>query len=998
MSRYRKTSISQSSQQIKYTPYNQEHTEKASYVTELEQLFDYISEIIKSYELALPWNVFIHMDNVGLSSTLIQLLNMLVDAKTFIFRKGIINMLCPEGESLKCISFLQYFKGIEDIKCKITIIKGKLDSSLIDSMYITLKEKQFNGIVYSVLIRNYPIVRDIDILSDTINIPAMLTREGIFPRTSIDNKNIPLYKISFTSESIYSSTPLIYNQHMISDIVQHLHKYKLKEFVILDGTAHTGSDVINTVINGLKYFKKSVIVIAVEIDKINYDALVHNIQLFNINNYVYPVLGDTLTVLENSGDLPRIPNIIYLDPPWGGITYKDKKIIDLSLGGLNVFRILLNLAENIEQYKILSLIVLKAPRNINQTMLKEMFGDSYIIRSYNVIEGSNIIYIYIDVYAYRIANKKMLSIDTSFRLDIKDDEYLDETMSIHEYLSRMGTDLSEPMSPSFPMLRYSDGRIEHYDSYYIYQPFYSLYNSWVHLTFTPEIFPVLNIGILPTQAINTKRFYLFPRDNKETTYLQAVKMLYRFMWLNRYQGDILYMSGNVLSKEVTSHGVSVIILDINITNNYLEEFLNALLIAKMGVVDHFYDLFTPYISFKTTIYKLYYMTAYNPKNNVNYEIGIASIFPLPIVTLSFNNISLDIPSDKSVLSYLRNLPVKIDLLSPKRIGKFLKGYALKKPIIIETNIIETELLRKKLYEDIVVKIYNLKLTTEKDGKLKQKEVNNIVLRYLFNKIITRRDDDDPIFITDYSILADKQLIADLEYHKIINYDYKQLPVILNAEFIKAKQILTSSDINIDQPVTYEDTTNKYIYKNIKYEDISNLMRNYKNYTTQAIALNIRYNYIKLSTQGLANNYEAMGYKPSDNILEAFASSFNHYFNRYHSAFPDLEKYFGSLGSFFKREIFNEDIVMVNPPFDLTVMITTINKILLYLRGSKDKKQLFILTFPEWSDVKEFNDLKTSIYTKEWKMIPKHKTNFINHMDKGKIIHPCNILEFVLKVN
>jgi len=312
------------------------------------------------------------------------------------------------------------------------------------------------------------------------------------------------------------------------------------------------------------------------------------------------------------------------------------------------------------------------------------------------------------------------------------------------------------------------------------------------------------------------------------------------------------------------------------------------------------------------------------------------------------------------------------------------------------GIIETELARQCEYEKIRTQVLTLKLQDINGRLLGFKENSNLMLRFLFNKIITSSPEDDPVFPTNRSILAEQQVEQDFKYHKITNCEPSTLSTLIDEGFTRTKKMLDTSIIPEDQTIHYDEKNNSLLYKGKTYSDIAGLAKRFPLYYAQAIALNIRYTYLRLLTHGLANNYSKMGYKSNDPIVEGFASSFNHYFDIYYSAFPDLEICFGSRGSFFNCEQFAEDMIMVNPPFDLSICIEAIRKIItcLDIASTQGKKQSFILTLPAWIDVVEFTSLETNKYIAKYEIIPKNKTNFIDHM-QGLEIQPCSIIQITL---
>lgn len=298
--------------------------------------------------------------------------------------------------------------------------------------------------------------------------------------------------------------------------------------------------------------------------------------------------------------------------------------------------------------------------------------------------------------------------------------------------------------------------------------------------------------------------------------------------------------------------------------------------------------------------------------------------------------------------------------------------------LLSISLVETELLRKKLYENIIEWI----MFRIRDSKLKYKDVCNLLLRYILNKNITKSNNDDPVFITTKSSNANSQISKDFIYFKI-STNPTNFIIELEEKILSAQTILSSTQIKKDYPISL--TNNKILYNNKYYTDISDLAKKYPDNISYALALNIRYNYLKLSTHGLAMNYEQID--PKDGC-EAFASSFNNYFDCYYSAFPDLETPFGSLGSFFDVKEFPKNKIYVNPPFDESIMSQTMNKIKTFNKSNIS----FDCVFPDWKDydeLTEFKKLGNSIY------YTKGELPFIDYMNNNKIIYPCNIVKILI---
>ncbi len=258
--------------------------------------------------------------------------------------------------------------------------------------------------------------------------------------------------------------------------------------------------------------------------------------------------------------------------------------------------------------------------------------------------------------------------------------------------------------------------------------------------------------------------------------------------------------------------------------------------------------------------------------------------------------------------------------------------------------------------------------------------------------MSRQASDDPVFVTTPSELAENQLRKDFKYSKIA----------LNADaFIQelenrlhwASGMVKTTKLNPDLK-PYRDYGHQIHYGKLRFPDINNLAKTYPGKINYLVALNIRYTYLHLSTHGLANLYgEKWGRQAG---TEAFASVFNHYFDIYASAFPDLEAPFGSIGSFFEVKKWTTPRVFVNPPFDESLMHEVGVKVINDLEGDLEPRE-FILTLPNWKDMPILKELKSSPWLVHFKEYKKGELPFIDYMagKSGKIIYPADIIEIHL---
>jgi len=364
-------------------------------------------------------------------------------------------------------------------------------------------------------------------------------------------------------------------------------------------------------------------------------------------------------------------------------------------------------------------------------------------------------------------------------------------------------------------------------------------------------------------------------------------------------------------------------------------------------------------------------------------------------------------------------------------------------------MIEIELLRKRLYNNLI------HCLSKKLPKLHTKDIYNLLLRYIFNKKVNATKDDDPVFIITECKAAGEQLMRDLEYFKLNSKSSNTaegIVTFIESKIKDAAKVIKNSKVQPDGRVALKDGYLEYncdvelkesddIYR---LKDISNLGALYPDHLSNALALNLRYNYIRLGTHGLARLFDKMErlnegetnkgeggtnegenkstkdeggtkskfYLPSDDVTEGFGSAFNHYFNSFCSAFPDLESVYGSRGSFFDQTEFYTSIIYVNPVFDQSIIILSIEKVFGYLEQLKQTKlddaaadsgtsetmsRTFVFTLPDWTDFPELDLLVNSKWTTKVNRYKKGELPFVDHMNNKKVIYPCAILEVILKV-
>ena len=167
--------------------------------------------------------------------------------------------------------------------------------------------------------------------------------ETIFcPEKYFDTEEcLDMKQLCLTKESIYSmSKPFVSNQ-IAELIIKQLQRRNInpKHCVLTDSTANVGGDTLTL----SKYFKK---INSVEVDKNNYTALCRNIKAFGRKN-IHTIRDSYENVYDK-----LTQDIVYADPPWGGLYYNKVNQQMLYLGSMSMVDIFVKCNAKMFVYKL----------------------------------------------------------------------------------------------------------------------------------------------------------------------------------------------------------------------------------------------------------------------------------------------------------------------------------------------------------------------------------------------------------------------------------------------------------------------------------------------------------------------------------------------------------------------------------------------------------------------------------------------------------------------
>lgn len=158
--------------------------------------------------------------------------------------------------------------------------------------------------------------------------------------------------------------------------------------------------------------------------------------------------------------------------------------------------------------------------------------------------------------------------------------------------------------------------------------------------------------------------------------------------------------------------------------------------------------------------------------------------------------------------------------------------------------------------------------------------------------------------------------------------------------------------------------NKFVISKNHYSRLKRMFRGPKEDVDLWICiLLLRYRYYTFLKEGISLSvdiiYDYIKKNGHDDIsLEAFAGSLNSNLSSYCSLFYDIEKYFGSKGSFLLlNPNCDYEIIVSNPPYVEEIMTFASVNLIKYFDKCSDTNVFVVVTIPDWRSVSEFESDK-----------------------------------------
>lgn len=176
-------------------------------------------------------------------------------------------------------------------------------------------------------------------------------------------------------------------------ICYHLLEHNLnpQKCSIADYTSGVGGNVLSFG----KFFK---LVYAIELDELRGEYLKNNIGVYGYKNI--NVINGCAIEFNSSKLIEFNPNIVFIDPPWGGTGYKNSENLTLSLGSVNLEELVIDIIEKFathynqivncnhkEKYNNYNnkFIVLKLPKNYDIVYFYKYIKERNNYDNYNIV-------------------------------------------------------------------------------------------------------------------------------------------------------------------------------------------------------------------------------------------------------------------------------------------------------------------------------------------------------------------------------------------------------------------------------------------------------------------------------------------------------------------------------------------------------------------------------------------------------------------------------------
>jgi 16S rRNA G966 N2-methylase RsmD len=258
------------------------------------------------------------------------------------------------------LSILEKWKQYDRVSVLLDRLNKNKQNQLVDKILETNVEASINWChTHGVMVNN---------TYDEIG-TRLITRGEYMERLFPKERGVDMRKLQISEEGKFSVTKPREAETITRLIAKNLHK-PMHNTVITDATANVGGNTINFA----KHFQ---FVNAIEVSPFQCSILKNNLGVYKRRN----VKIECKNYLDIAEQLEQ--DVIYIDPPWGGKSYKALRRVNLYLSSEPISTVLNRLRNSA------SLFVVKGPANLDlQTLVSQSNMRSFIvykIRNYLIV-------------------------------------------------------------------------------------------------------------------------------------------------------------------------------------------------------------------------------------------------------------------------------------------------------------------------------------------------------------------------------------------------------------------------------------------------------------------------------------------------------------------------------------------------------------------------------------------------------------------------------------
>jgi predicted RNA methylase len=163
------------------------------------------------------------------------------------------------------------------------------------------------------------------------------------------------HQLQIDKESVYSITSPK-QMRPILNLAREITDSDLSGLTITDATANVGGSTL-----GFLPFVKAIN--SVEMNPQKFEMLQNNVNIYPGSEKVRFILSDFTSIMSSLKQ-----DLVFVDPPWGGMSYKNAKNINLKLGEMDMGQIAVKLFDNAAPVYI----IYKLPKNYDMRVFDKM--------------------------------------------------------------------------------------------------------------------------------------------------------------------------------------------------------------------------------------------------------------------------------------------------------------------------------------------------------------------------------------------------------------------------------------------------------------------------------------------------------------------------------------------------------------------------------------------------------------------------------------------------